>query len=154
MADTQPAAREANGKQQQQPKKKKGGTGNGVAVRGKPLVIGLSPAAHGRLPKRSIQNSLEQASAVDLPSVAVPLPLVTVCGCGAPAPNRSRCEHDDGLAERCAHPLLPFLLPSPLCRAHALLATSLKGPMRSNLDCRAQELTRLVAPEPRGAVGD
>ena len=49
---------------------------------------------------------------------------------------------------------LPFLLPSPLCRAHALLATSLKGPMRSNLDCRAQELTRLVAPEPRGAVGD
>ena len=26
--------------------------------------------------------------------------------------------------------------------------------MRSNLDCRAQELTRLVAPEPRGAAGD
>lgn len=62
--------REANGKQQQQPKKKKkGGTGNGVAVRGKPLIIGLSHkmATVEVREKLSIQEAhWNEASAVGL----------------------------------------------------------------------------------------
>ena len=42
------------------------------------------------------------------------------------------------------HPSPPSLLSSPPCVAHTSLATSLTGPMRSNLDCRRSSLAALL----------
>ena len=49
------------------------------------------------------------------------------------------------------HPSPPSLLSSPPCVAHTSLATSLTGPMRSNLDCRRSSLAALF--ELRDAAG-
>ena len=49
------------------------------------------------------------------------------------------------------HPSPPSLLASPPCFAHTSLATSLTGPMRSNLDCRRSSLAALF--ELRDAAG-